>query len=71
MATIGDVLRHLLALVPGPSADHQAELLDAVNAEYPPPPPEPEPDPAADAAAAEIADLKARLADAEAKAAGG
>ena len=46
MADIGDVLRHLLKWVPGPSEAHQTEMLDAVNEVYPPPaPPVPEPEP--------------------------
>lgn len=66
---LGDVLRHLLDRVPGPSDVNHQELVDTVNAVYPPPPP-PEPDPASDPQAARIAQLEAELSAAKAQAPG-
>jgi hypothetical protein len=65
MATIGDVLRHLLAHAPTQGEDNRAAFLEAVNAEYPPPEPPAAP-PAEDPQAARIAELEAELAAAKA-----
>ena len=69
MATLGDVLRHLVANAPGIGDDHRAEFTDAVNEAYPPPPP-PAPDPVTDPQAARIAELEAELSAAKAQAPG-
>ena len=66
MATIGDVLRHLVAHAPAYGEDNRAAMLEAVNAEYPPPPPPPAPPAEADPQAARIAELEAELAAAKA-----
>ena len=68
MASIGDVLRHLVANAANLGNDHRAEFLDAINEAYPPPPePEPEPAPVPMEAQARIAQLEAELAAAKAQ----
>jgi hypothetical protein len=72
MATIADALRYLISQAPGLSDTNRAELADAVDAEYGPAPVPPEaPGPAGQAGftpdqAAEVAALRARLAELDA-----
>ena len=66
MATIGDVLRHLVQYAAALSEDHRAEFTEAVNEAYPPPEP-PAPPTAEQAAAAELAAARARVAELEAQ----
>ena len=70
MATIGDVLRHLVAQSDTARGGNAQELYDAIDAEYPPP--EPPAAPAEeDPQAARIAELEAELAAARAGAPSG
>jgi hypothetical protein len=66
MATIGDVLRHLVAQSDTARGGNARELYDAIDAEYPPPAPPPAPAEAEDPQAARIAELEAELAAARA-----